>query len=246
MKTKYSVTKKWEEKISEMKKKTELKYQILLKKKKEKVEANWEWEVQKLERKKNTEIRKKEEKYTRNMNNEIREMEWKPKRVYKTDAPKLKPMEFAMKIAQENARLRDTDANGNGYCISCDKYCTWGELAWWHRYSRQFRRICLEKENINAQCHTCNRITWPLGSPELKEKTNHKYDINLDKRYWAWTAQWLKAKFYEWTQGKREKYDLEMMIPQLIEENEKLWATKNFYAPWRKRRATWTKYINRT
>jgi hypothetical protein len=45
------------------------------------------------------------------------------------DAPKIKPLEFALKIAQENARLRDTDADGNGYCISCGKRCSWAELA---------------------------------------------------------------------------------------------------------------------
>ena len=75
MKDKYSITKKWEFKISEMKKKTDLKYTILLSKKKQRVEANWEWEVQKMERKKNSEIKKKEEQYIRKMNNEIREFE---------------------------------------------------------------------------------------------------------------------------------------------------------------------------
>jgi len=231
-----------------MKKKTELKYQILLQKKKQKVEANWEYEISKLERKKNSEIRKKEEQYNRKMLNEIREMEWKPKRVYKSDAPKIKPMSFALQIAQENARLRDTDANGNWPCIShpIKKIFSWWELAWWHRYSRNFKLICLEKENINAQCHYCNNITWPLGNVELKEKTNAKYDENLDKKYWEWTAEKLRGKLRDSTQGKRKAYDLDMIIPQLIEENEKLWATKNFYAPARKWRATWTKYKNRT
>lgn len=111
MRDRYSITKKWGYKIEEMKKKTELKYSILLAKKKEKVEANWEYEISKLERKKNSEIKKKEEQYNRKMNNEIRELEGKPKKVYKTDAPKIKPLQFAMEIAQENARLRDTDSD---------------------------------------------------------------------------------------------------------------------------------------
>lgn len=75
MKNKYTITQKWENKIEEMKKKTELKYTILLKKKKDKVEANWEYEIAKLERKKNSEMRKKEEKYRRCMLNEVRELE---------------------------------------------------------------------------------------------------------------------------------------------------------------------------
>lgn len=229
-----------------MKIRTSLKYDILLKRKKEKVEANWEWEVQKLEKKKNAEIRKKEEKLNRSMLNEIRVLEGKPKREYKTDAPKIKPMQFAMSIAQENAKLRDTDADGNGYCISCNKWCSWGELAWWHRYSRRFKHICLEEENINAQCHNCNWITWPLGNPEKKELTNQKYDENLDKKFWAWTAEKLKNKFVDYIQGRWKPYDLEMVVPALIERNEKLWATKNFVWPKKKRKKIWTKYTNRT
>lgn len=64
-----------------------------------------------------------------------------------------------MEIAQENARLRDSDADGNGYCISCGKLCSWGEHAGGHRYTRKFQNMCLEEENINLQCHTCNWTT---------------------------------------------------------------------------------------
>lgn len=246
MKDKYSITKKWGYKIEEMKKKTELKYSILLAKRKAKVEANWEYEISKLERKKNSEIKKKEEQYNRKMNNEIREMEWKPKRVYKTDAPKIKPLQFAMDIAQENAKLRDTDADWNWYCISCNKRCSWWELAWGHRYSRRFQTLCLNAENINAQCHTCNWTTWPKGDTVAKEKVNHQYDENLDKKFWEWTAERLSKKVRDYFQGRWEKYDLTMEIPRLIEENDKLWATKNFHAPKKKWRAIWTKYTNRT
>lgn len=246
MKDKYSITKKWEVKISEMKKKTDLKYTILLRKRKEKVEANWEYEVQKLERKKNSEIKKKEEQYIRKMNNEIREFEWKPKREYKSDAPKIKPLQFAMAIAQENAKLRDTDANGKGRCISCNTLCEWGGLAWGHRYSRRFLNMCLEPENINAQCHTCNFTTGPRGDTVAKERINHQYDENLNKKFGPWTSERLSKLVTDYFHGKGDKYDLEMKIPQLIEENEKLWATKSFYAPAKKRHNTWTKYRNRT
>ena len=34
-----------------------------------------------------------------------------------------------MEIAQENARLRDSDADGKGRCISCGKLCSWSEHA---------------------------------------------------------------------------------------------------------------------
>ena len=245
MKDKYSITKKWEVKISEMKKKTDLKYTILLKKKKERVEADWEYQISKLERKKNSEIKKKEEQYIRKMNNEIRELEWKPKREYKSDAPKIKPIEFAMKIAQENAKLRDTDENGRWRCISCNKMCEWWELAWGHRYSRRFTNMCLEPENINAQCHTCNFTTWPRGDTVAKEKTNQKYDENINKKFWPKTSEKLSVMVVAYFHGKSGKYDLEMKIPELIDENERLWATKSFYAPAKKWRNIRTKFKNR-
>ena len=172
-------------------------------------------------------------------------MEWKPKREYKTEWPKIKPIQFAMELAQENARLRDSDADGSGRCISCGKLCSWGEHAWGHRYSRKFQKICLEEENINLQCHNCNLITWPLWNPELKLKTNEKYDKNIDIKFWEWTAAKLAKKLSKSFSLKAKKYDLKKKMPELIELNEKLWATKNFYAPRRKWRAIWTEYDKR-
>lgn len=43
--------------------------------------------------------------------------------------------------------------------------------------------MCLEKENINAQCHNCNWITGPKGDNVQKIQTNDQYDINLDKKF---------------------------------------------------------------
>lgn len=179
------------------------------------------------------------------MLNEIREWEWKPKREYKLDAPKLKPIEFAMSIAQENARLRDTDADWNGVCISCTFHWWWSDFAGWHRYSRRFKWICLEKENINAQCHTCNYTTWPRGDTVAKEKVNAEYDRKLDIKYGEWTAEGLKKKLNDYMHWGKMNYDLDMIIPQLIEENEELWKTKNFYAPAKKWRAKWIRWKNR-
>lgn len=246
MRTKLDVVRKWEKKIEDMKKKADWKYDIVLQNRKRQVEKSWEYEIEKIERRRKSYINKKETEYRRKMMNEIRELEWKPKREYKTAAPKIKPLEFAMAIAQENSKLRDTDADGNGRCISCDSFCSWENLAWWHRYSRRFKHICLERENINAQCHTCNWTTWPKWDPVAKMKVNEKYDENLDKKFGEWTAAGLRSKVYEYTRGESEPYDLDMVIPILIEENEKLWASKNFYKPKKKWRNIWTKYKNRT
>lgn len=245
MKSKYSITQRWEAKVEEMKKKADFKFNILLQNKKRKIEKNWEYEVEKMERKKLSYIRKKEDEYRRKCANEIREFEWKPKREYKSDAPKIKPLEFAMSIAQENAKLRDTDADGYGRCISCNKRFSWGELAWGHRYSRRFQNMCLEPENINAQCHTCNYTTWPRGDVVAKEKTNGVYDVNIDKKFWEWTAVRLNNMVKDYFQGKWSKYDLEMVIPSLIEQNKKLWWEKNFYSPAKKWENIWNRYCMR-
>ena len=246
MKTKWSITKKREVKIEEMKRKADFKFDVLLANKKRKFEKNRDYEIEKNERKKRAYINKKEAEYHKKMLNEIRELNWKPKREYKT-TPKIKPLEFAMQIAQENAKLRDTDENGRGRCISCGKLCEWSELAGWHRYSRKYTTMCLEKANINAQCHTCNWTTGPRGDTVAKEKVNQKYDENIEKKFWVWTVDRLKKKVADFFQGRARKYDLAMKIPQLIEENEKLWETKNFRPKTkRNRNATWTKLKNIT
>lgn len=254
MKTKESIEIKWGKKIEEMRRKADFKYNILLQNKKRLYERNFDYEVEKNERKKQSYIKRKEDEYRRKMLNEIREMEWKPKREYKSEWPKIVPIQFAMKLAQENSRLRDTDEDGNGNCISCNRWCTWEELAWGHRYSRKFTTICLEPENINAQCHTCNRITWPLWNPWLKMKTNDEYDKNIVKKFGEWAIQKLKDGITKFTQLRKwtpwRDYDLKVKIPELIDENERLWATKSAafratHKPYRNWRKIWAEYDKR-
>lgn len=250
--TKESIRKKWEKKAEQMRLQAQYKYDILKQNKKKAWDKRWEYELSKLDRKREIYIRKKEEEYKRKCLNEIREMENKPKRVYKSEWPKIKPIQFAMEIAQENAKLRDTDENGRWPCISHENNAIfpWESLAWWHRYSRRFNNICLEPENINAQCHTCNLITWPLWNPALKIKTNDKYSENMDKKWGEWTSERLRLKTREFAMWKGKHYDLKKKIPQLIKENERLWKTKSkeFLAnhkPKRKRLEIWTEYDKR-
>ena len=245
MKTRESIEAKWKRKVEEMKIRTDHKFSILFKNKVAKAKKNLEYEREKLDNKKGIYIKKMEERYRKKMLNEIREMEWRPKREYKTEWPKIKPLEFAMEIAQENARLRDSDADGNGYCVSCPKWCSWGEHAGGHRYSRKFKTVCLEEENINLQCHNCNWITWPKWNPVEKMRINEEYDKEIEKRFGEWTVAKLQKKVHSYFQWKWKKYDLKKKIPQLIANNEKLWATKNFYAPRKKWRERWAEYDKR-
>ena len=244
-KTEDSVKAKWQKKIDEMKMKADFKYNVILSNKKAKIEKEWDYEYEKIEKKKRSYIKKKEEQYLRKMRNEIRELQWKPQREYKTPWPKITPLEFAMQIAQENAKLRDTNLWWAWRCISCGKFCSWSDLAWWHRYSRRFKTVCLEPTNINAQCHNCNWITWPKGNPVEKERVNANYDRNLDNKYWEWAAQHLKDMIVKDVRCKGKKYDLDRMIPKLIKQNEEFWKEKKFYKPWRNWRNTWEEYKKR-
>lgn len=75
MRTKFSITKKWEYKIEEMKKKADFKYSVLLENSKRRFDKKYEYELAKIERKKSSYIKKKEEDYRKKMMNELRVLE---------------------------------------------------------------------------------------------------------------------------------------------------------------------------
>lgn len=210
-----------------------------------------EWELVRIrasiEKKEQSYILKKEKEYKRKMVNEIRALQWKEPKEYKTKL-KLNPLEFALALAQENSKLRDTDANWDGRCISCDKLCSWWELAGGHRYSRKILNICLEKANINAQCHRCNYITWPMGNTQKKMEVNEHYDENIRKKWWEkkleelrhWVSLWFQTS---WEYRKKVRWNLGRIMLELLNENERLWKTKNFYKPSKKWREKWELYV---
>ena len=248
MKTKESIQAKRDRKLEEMRIKADYKYSILFKNAAARLNTRIEYEKEKLEKKKRSYIRKKEEEYKRKCLNEIRELKWRPKREYKSDWPKINPIEFAMEIAQENARLRDSDEDGNGRCISCGKLCSRGEHAGGHRYSRKFKNMCLEEENINLQCHKCNWITWPKWDPIEKWRVNNEYDKAIAKKFWEEANKKLARKvreFFNNTDTKSRAYNLKQKIPYLIRINKELWATKNFYTPRKKWEKIWEEYDKR-
>ena len=123
MKTKEGIERKRE------KKKSDLEYaeKIKLKKKRfelsKKYDDELEREYAKAERKSKARINKKFLEYDRKCKNEIRKLEGKEEKVYKKKKKNLNVVEFAMEVQQENSRLRDSDSEGRGFCISCDRLC---------------------------------------------------------------------------------------------------------------------------
>ena len=257
-KTEESIRRKWEQKTLEMeiKKNKQTKYDI--EKWREKLyhakEVEFEKRKQKLERKSQAYINRKTQEYKRKMINEIRELQGKPKRQYKSkQLTSNQKLQIALAILQENCRLRDTDKNWFWFCVSCGRWCTWEELAWWHRFSRKYISICLRPENVNAQCHKCNWITWPKGNLKEKEKVNNFYKATIISKY----GDQIVAEMEEHVKNEIKnphKYRvsgpyLDELVPELIKENGELWAKKspNFlltHKPAKNRQKVYEKYRN--
>lgn len=227
----------------------ELSEQKKLEKKAEEIRNKYDYEFErqylKVEKKSKTYLNKKRVEYERKCKNEIRKLEWKPEREYKKKVTPFKILEFAMELQQENSKLRDTDADGVGSCISCWKICQRWELAGWHYISRRVKNICVNPNNINAQCHRCNLIMWPLWNVDLKLKTEWRYRENLIKKFWLDTVNHLEQQktlyFQKWYESNWDfwqwKIDINKYIEQLIEENKRRWREKKFYRPrkdWKK------------
>ena len=225
---------------------------------KERNQNNLDRKIAQIDRKIMAKLKRKKEDCDKKMKNEIRKLEWKPEREYKKKKKTLNLVEFAMELMQENARLRDSDREWKGFCISCDKLVSWGNHAWGHDFSRKVKNICLCKRNINLQCNWCNRTTWPRGDKIASERVNRKYDENLTKKYW-WEYVKLLREHYEayfkkdydenWLIGDKlikkdrvESYLVEEYIPELIKENELRWSGKDFKGK-KNRRKIRTDYI---
>ena len=129
-----TIKKKWEQKTKDMETKRKLQLHYDIEKWREKLfhktEEDFEKQKTKLQRKANAYIKKKEVEYKRKCANEIRKLQGKEERTYKPKQLKnTQKLQIALAILQENCRLRDTDKDGNCRCISCDKRCTWEQVA---------------------------------------------------------------------------------------------------------------------
>ena len=212
---------------------------------KERNQNNLDRKIAQIDRKIMAKLKRKKEDCDKKMKNEIRKLEWKPEREYKVKKKKLNKLEFAMEIAQENTRLRDSDSEWRWYCISCDYLKERWEHAWGHYIPRWVKNICLSPININLQCHSCNKLMWPYKTTPMGISTAIRYRENLIKKCSLEAVEQLEAKkiayfqkWYEtnWDYGQWDIY-LDDFIDQLILENTERWSRKSFYSP----RKNWKK-----
>ena len=62
------------------------------------------------------------------------------------------------KVFSEYIRLRDTDENGFGRCISCNKIIHWKDGDAGHCVCRKHLSLRYDEKNVNLQCRSCNRF----------------------------------------------------------------------------------------
>lgn len=245
-KTKESIIKSREHKYSQYCFTARIRKEQKIEKLREQNQKNLDYQIEKIKRKHESDLAKKKLEYERKAKNELRQLAGKPQREYKTKKPtKSQKLQFALDIAQENSKLRDTNENWEGFCISCNLRKKREELAGGHRYSRMFQSICLHKANINAQCHSCNWATGPKGNTLEAERINAEYDKNIIKKRGEDRLLWLQLLKQEELEHpityKRTEPKLDELIPELIVENERLWKGKKFYKPKKNWRRLYTK-----
>ena len=244
--TKQSIQAKWDKKLKDITITTQIALEYRIEQLKEKKAQEFERKAERMRKKINSYLKKKEEQYKRKCLNEIRKLEWKEEKIYKKKEPtRNKYLQFALDIAQENAKLRDTNKDWKCKCISCNQIKERNQLAGWHFYGRSYESVCLRPENIHAQCHWCNRTTWPRGDVKAKETTQMIYKTNLERLEWPTILNVMERRVI----GERQKpadyrikiNELKELIPQLIEENDTLRKCKTFHKP----KKDWKKYYSK-
>lgn len=62
------------------------------------------------------------------------------------------------RIFSEYVRLRDSDMQGYGRCISCGKVVFWKDADAGHYVNRKHMSLRYDEKNVNLQCRSCNRF----------------------------------------------------------------------------------------
>lgn len=84
-------------------------------------------------------------------------------------------------------RLRDSDDDGFGHCITCEKRVFWKEADAGHFISRTYLNTRFMPENVNLQCKGCNGF---------RAGEQYKHGIAINRLHGEGTADklWLKAQ----------------------------------------------------
>ena len=110
-------------------------------------------------------------------------------------------------------RLRDSDENGNGKCITCGKLVHYQSAHCGHFISRRYLATKFDEQNNALQCVSCN--TYNQGR-------QFEYALAIDRKYGKGTAEKLYLKSKQTC--KRGKFEIDEMTKYYKKEVEKLKA----------------------
>lgn len=111
-KTKENIIKSREHKYSQYCFHARIKKEQKIEKLREQNQKNLDYQIERVLKKHQSDLNKKKLEYERKAKNELRALAGKPQREYKQKKPiKNQKLQFALAIAQENAKLRDTNAD---------------------------------------------------------------------------------------------------------------------------------------
>ena len=104
-------------------------------------------------------------------------------------------------------RLRDSDDQGVGCCVTCGKPKVWKYADCGHFIKRQHMATRYDEQNCNLQCKGCNAF---------EQGANERYRVAIDKKWGQGTSDRLEARKKNRTRFPAFWYKME------IERYEKL------------------------
>jgi hypothetical protein len=120
------------------------------------------------------------------------------------------------KVFSEYIRLRDSDVNGYGKCITCNLRKFYKEMDCGHGIPRQHKATKFNERNNHLQCKRCNGFEG--GKREV-------YKSEVDKRYGPGT--WDKLEVMSRMTCKRNQFEIDAMEVYYKKQVKELLSTKN-------------------
>lgn len=114
-------------------------------------------------------------------------------------------------------RLRDTDSQGYGSCISCNRYIHYSDSDAGHFVSRDRMTTRWNEKNVHLQCRNCNRF---------RSGEQYSQSLNIQRRYGDSAPEILLAESHK--TSKMTDFEVEALIQHYRAEAKKLIQSKNF------------------
>jgi hypothetical protein len=114
-------------------------------------------------------------------------------------------------------RIRDSNSNGYGKCITCNHFAHWTEMQCGHFMSRRHMATRFDEKNCSMQCGGCNG---------LKGGMQFDHSLALDQKWGPGTA--MRMKVLSLTTRQWFPFELKAAISYYKNEIKRLKEEKGF------------------